>query len=66
MPNSTYITKYQQLTIIHAMLIKIKASGTNTSHFNAALSVLVIFQILAAEPMKDIGADNTILSDASS
>jgi hypothetical protein len=58
--------KYQQQTIVQAVPIKVKARGTNASHFNAALSVFVIFQILAAEPTKDNGADKTILSDANS
>ncbi len=64
-PNSPMIMKYQIATNDHAMKINISATGTSNSHFNHALSESVIFQMRAAEPENDVGADITTFSDAS-
>lgn len=49
----------------HAINTRQRATGTSSNHLMTALSVLVIFQILAADPEKDVGAETTIFSDAS-
>lgn len=64
MPNSPKMMKYQIATKDHAMNIKQSASGTRTSHFRRSLSDSVIFQIRAAEPENDVGADTITFSDA--
>lgn len=57
--------KYQMATNDHAMNIKHSAIGTNNNHFKVALSLSVIFQIRAADPENDVGAETTIFSNAS-
>jgi hypothetical protein len=57
--------KYQMATKDHAMNIKQSAIGTRTSHFRRSLSDSVIFQIRAAEPENEVGADTITFSDAS-
>lgn len=56
---------YQIATNDHAMDTRHSAIGTSTSHFSRLLSVSVIFQILAAEPENEVGADTMTFSDAS-
>ena len=56
--------KYQIATNDHAMNIRQSATGTNNNHFKVALSLSVIFQIRAADPENDVGAETTIFSDA--
>lgn len=57
--------KYQIATKDHAMNIKQSAIGTRTNHFRRSLSDSVIFQIRAAEPENDVGADTITFSDDS-
>ena len=64
-PNSPKIMKYQMATNDHAMNIRHSAIGTNSNHFRVALSLSVIFQIRAADPENDVGADTTIFSEDS-
>ena len=64
MPNSPKMMKYQIATKDHAMNIRQSAIGTNNIHFKVALSLSVIFQIRAADPENDVGAETTIFSDA--
>jgi len=47
------------------MHIRQIAIGANTNHFKVALLLSVIFQIRAADPENDVGAEMTIFSDAS-
>lgn len=49
----------------HATNTKQSTIGTSNSHLTIALSVLVIFQSLAADPENDVGAEATTFSDAS-
>lgn len=65
MPNSPKMMKYQIATKDHAMNIKQSAIGTSNNHFKVALSLSVIFQIRAADPENDVGADMITFSDAS-
>ena len=54
------MTKYQIATNDHAMKIRPKAIGTSNNHFKRSLSDYVIFQIRAADPENDVGAETTI------
>lgn len=56
---------YQMATRDHDTNIRQSAIGTSSSHLTVVLSVLVIFQILAADPENDVGADTTTFSEAS-
>lgn len=56
--------KYQMATSDQAIKIKQSAIGTSNNHFNAVLSLSVIFQIRAADPEKEVGAETTIFSEA--
>lgn len=56
--------KYQIATNDHAMNIRQSAIGTNNNHFKVTLSLSVNFQIRAADPENDVGAETTIFSDA--
>ena len=58
-------TKYQKITTNHTIEMSMSTTGTITNHFRYGLVVFVIFQILAAEPWKDIGAETTTRSEAS-
>ena len=64
-PNSPKMMKYQIATNDHAMNNKQSATGTSNNHFKISLSDSVSFQILAAEPESDVGADTTIFSEDS-
>lgn len=64
-PNNPKIITYHIATSDHAITTRQRAIGTSNSHFNAALFTSVIFQMRAAEPEKDVGADTTTFSDAS-
>lgn len=63
-PNSPKIMKYQMATSDNAMNIRQSAIGTNNNHFKVTLSLSVNFQIRAADPENDVGAETTIFSDA--
>ena len=65
MPNSPKIMMYQIATKDHAMNIEQSAIGTRTSHFTRSLSDSVIFQIRAAEPENEVGADTITFSEDS-
>ena len=56
--------KYHIATKDQAMHIRQIAIGTNINHFKVALSLSVIFQIRAADPENDVGADMMTFSDA--
>ena len=62
-PNSPKIMKYQMATSDHAMNIKQSAIGTSSNHFKRSLSDSVSFQILAAEPENEVGADTITFSE---
>ena len=57
--------KYQIATNDHAMNIEQSAIGTSSNHFKRSLSDSVSFQILAAEPENEVGADTMTFSDLS-
>lgn len=65
MPNSPKIMKYQIATNDHAMNIKQSAIGTSSNHFKRSLSDSVSFQILAAGPENEVGADTITFSEDS-
>lgn len=52
-------------TSIQTHIIRKRANGTRIVHLSNKFSVAVIFQIRAADPEKDVGADITTFSDAS-
>ena len=64
-PNSPKIMKYQMATNDHAINIKQSAIGTSSNHFKRSLSDSVSFQILAAEPENEVGADTITFSEDS-
>lgn len=55
---------YQIATNDHAMKIRPRAIGTSNDHFKSSLFDFVSFQILAADPENDVGAEMTTFSDA--
>ena len=55
---------YHIATKHHAIRMSNSAIGTSNSHFRAAFSVLVNFQIRDADPENDVGAEVITLSDA--
>lgn len=55
--------KYHIVTNDQAMNIRLIANGTSTNHFSKLLSVFVSFQIRAAEPENEVGADSTTFSE---
>jgi hypothetical protein len=57
--------KYHIATNDQAMKTKQSATGMRSSHLSQVLSVSVNFQIRAAEPENDVGADITTRSEAS-
>ncbi len=63
-PNKPKMMKYQTATSDQAIKIKQSAIGTSRSHFKAVLSLSVIFQIRAADPENDVGAEAITFSDA--
>lgn len=56
---------YQIATSDHAMKIRPRAIGTSNNHFKKSLSDSVSFQILAAEPENEVGADTITFSEDS-
>lgn len=64
-PNSPKIMKYHIATNDQAISTSNSAIGTSTNHFRRLLSVSVTFQILAADPANEVGAETTTFSDAS-
>ena len=57
------MTIYHIKTSIHALMMRQRAIGASTSHLSQTLSDAVIFQILAAEPENEVGADTITFSD---
>ncbi len=63
-PNSPKITIYHIKTSIHAPMMRHSAIGASNSHLSQTFLAVVIFQMRAAEPEKDVGAEIMIFSDA--